>query len=98
MDLLKFGEQVAGVSLGSEATLKLRPRVSREPRRAHFSRARCVSFQNFGGGRNSVKWDPVLVGIGELTTHCRTYLSFSGWIGMFTGVKTVLGSRFGGDG
>ena len=28
-------------------------------------------------------WDPILVGIGEFTTHFRT--CFSGWIGMFTG-------------
>ena len=26
---------------------------------------------------------PILVGIGEFTTHFRTY--FRGWIGMFTG-------------
>ena len=32
-------------------------------------------------------WDPILVGIGELTRF-RTY--FSGWIGMFTGTIWIL--------
>ena len=29
------------------------------------------------------QWDPILVGIGEFTTHSRT--NFSVWIGMFIG-------------